>query len=132
MIRDDLITYLNTQSLGTINVSNELPWTKDGVPLYLNNFKYIYVDRPTLEQEGAINTLDGDCIVNQTTTMTAYLVVDAKNQPTNFSTVLSTMQTARNQVNVSAKTSRTCSVSQEYEGDALITEFEYRFIETLT
>lgn len=131
-MRDELITYLKTLSLGTISISEELPWSKDGLPLYYNNFKRIYVDKPQLTQEPAFNTFDGGNYVNQTTSITAYLVVDAKNQPSNLAAIVSLMQGAKNEVTTDRLIGRTCSVNQTFENDALLTEFAYNFTELLT
>lgn len=130
-MREELIAYLKTLNFGTIAVSDELPWSKDGDPLYLKNFKRIYVDRPLITQDAAINTLAGASIVNQTTTLTAYLTVDAKNQPSNLATIISSMTQARGEIQSANQHSRTCQVSQSYQGDALVTEFEYNFIELI-
>lgn len=131
-MRDELITHLKTLNLGTVKVSEELPFNKDGEPLYLKNFKSIYVDRPTLNQEGVINTLDGSSLVNQETIVAAYLTVDAKNQPSNMDAIVSAMRTAKGNVTTDNHINRTVSVSQQYSGDALVTVFEYRFTELLT
>lgn len=131
-MRELLIAHLKTLSLGTVNVSEELPWSKDGSPLYLKNYKRIYVDRPVIAQDSIINTLAGASIVNQTTTITAYLVVDAKNQPTNMSSIISSLVSARGEIQTANQHSRTCGVSQDYEGDALVTIFEYNFIELIS
>ena len=131
-MRDELITYLKTLNFGTISVSDELPYTKDAEPLYLKNYKKIYVDRPLLSQDAVINTLAGSSIVNQTTAVTAYLTVDAKNQPSNLAQVISELTAARGEIQTANQHSRTCSVTQDYQGDALVTTFEYNFIELLT
>lgn len=131
-MREDLIAYLKTLNFGTVAVSDELPWTKDGDPLYLKNFKRIYVDRPVITQEAAINTLAGDSIVNQTTAISAYLTVDAKNQPSNLATIISAMIGARGEIQTSNQHSRTCNAVQQYQGDSLVVSFEYNFIELLT
>jgi len=131
-MRELLVAYLKTLSLGTIGVSDELPWTKDGDPLYIKNYKKIYVDRPLITQDALINTLAGSSIVNQTTAVTAYLTVDAKNQPSNLAQVISDLTAARGEIQTANQHSRTCSVTQEYQGDALVATFEYSFIELLT
>jgi hypothetical protein len=131
-MRDELITYLKTLDFGTISVSEELPYTKDAAPLYLSNYKKIYVDRPLLSQEAAINTFDGGSLVNQTTTITAYLVLDAKTTVSNYDSIISLMQAARNGISDDRRISRTCTISQSYEVDALVTEFTFSFIELLT
>jgi hypothetical protein len=131
-MRDELITYLKTLDFGTISVSDELPYTKDAAPLYLSNYKKIYVDRPLLSQESVLNTFGGNGFVNQTTTITAYLVLDAKTTVSNYNSIISQMQAAKNAISNDGRISRTCSISQSYEVDALVTEFTFSFIELLT
>ena len=131
-MRADLIAYLKTQSLGTVSVTEETPWTKDGEPLYLKNFKRIYIDREQIAQEPLFNTLDGSSLVNQTTTLIAYLVIDAKNPLVNYETIVSSMKAARNSVSPSSKLDRTVAVAKSYEGDALVTEFTFEFRQLIT
>jgi hypothetical protein len=131
-MRDELITYLKTLDFGTISVSDELPYTKDAAPLYLSNYKKIYVDRPLLSQEPVLNTFGGNGYVNQTTSIIAYLVLDAKTTVSNYNSIISQMQAAKNAISNDGRISRTCSISQSYEGDALVTEFTFSFIELLT
>jgi len=131
-MRDELITYLKTLDFGTVSVSDELPYTKDAAPLYLSNYKKIYVDRPLLSQEPVLNTFGGSGYVNQTTTITAYLVLDAKTLVSNYNSIISQMQAAKNAISNDGRISRTCSISQSYEVDALVTEFTFSFIELLS
>jgi hypothetical protein len=128
-MRTSLINYLKTQAatLKTVTVSEELPWTKDGEPLYLKNFKKIYVDRENTAQEPLFNTLQGASIVNETTTVTAYLVVDAKNPLSNYDDIVNLMRAARNQVEPQAKLDRIVSVTKTLEGDAQLAEFTFEF-----
>jgi hypothetical protein len=128
-MRDLLITYLKTQgtTLKTVGVSEELPWSKDGEPLYLKNFKKIYVDREQTAQEPLINTLQGASIVNETTTVSAYLVVDAKTPLVNYELIVDLMRDARNQVAPEEKLDRTVSVTKTLEGDAQVTQFTFEF-----
>lgn len=128
-MRTALINYLKTQSavLNTVSVSDELPWSKDGEPLYQKNFKRIYVDRENTAQEPLFNTLQGDTIVNETTTVTAYLVVDAKNPLSNYNEIVDLMRGARNQVEPQAKLDRIINVNLTLEGDAQLAEFTFEF-----
>jgi hypothetical protein len=128
-MRDLLISYLKsqTQTIKPVAVSDELPWTKDGEPLYLKNFKRIYVDREQTAQESVFNTLDGGGLVNETTTVVAYLVVDAKNPLTNYDEIVNLMIQARNQVEPQAKLDRIVNVLKTFEGDAQVTEFTFEF-----
>ena len=128
-MRDELITYLKSQTatLKTVGISDELPWTKDGSPLYLKNFKRIYVDREQTAQESVLNTLDGGGVVNETTTVVAYLTVDAKNPLTNYDSIVDLMREARNQVNPAERLDRVVTVNKSFEADAQLTEFTFEF-----
>ena len=128
-MRDELITYLKTQSLGTVSVSTEVPYGKDGEPLYLKNFKRIYIDRESTTQEPLFNTLNGGSIVAQTTSVTAYLTVDAKTSLVNYDTIVGLMTDARNLVAIDGNLDRTVAVAKSYDGDAMLTQFTYEFKE---
>jgi hypothetical protein len=131
-MRADLIAYLKTQSLGTVSVATELPYGKDGEPLYLKNFKRIYIDREQTTQEPLFNTLNGGSVVAETTSVTAYLTVDAKTTLVNYDTIVDLLRSARNLVAIDANLDRTVSVAKSYEGDALVSEFTFEFKEILT
>lgn len=131
-MRDELITYLKTQNLGTVAVSAELPYGKDGEPLYLKNFKRIYIDREQTVQDPLFNTLNGGSVVAETTTVTAYLTVDAKAPLVNYDSIVSLVRAARNLVAIDGNLDRTVSIAKSYEGDAMLTEFTFEFKEILT
>lgn len=128
-MRDQLIAYLKTQTatIKPVAVSEELPWTKDGEPLYLKNFKRIYVAKESTAQEPLINTLQGASIVNEITTVQAYLTVDAKNPLSNLDEIVNLMRGARNQVAPEERLDRTVSVAKTLEGDAQLLEFTFEF-----
>lgn len=130
-MRDELIAYLKTSAVvSTIKpvvVSDELPWTKDGSPLYIKNFKRIYVDREQTAQESVFNTLNGGGVVNETTTVVAYLTVDAKNPLANYDDIVDLMRSARNQVTPQERLDRVVTINKSFEGDAQITEFTFEF-----
>jgi hypothetical protein len=130
-MRDQLIAYLKTSAVTAairpIVVADELPWTKDGNPLYIKNFKRIYVDREQTAQESVFNTLDGGGVVNETTTVIAYLTVDAKNPLSNYDEIVNLMRDARNQVEPEARLDRIVNVNKTFEGDAQVTEFTFEF-----
>jgi hypothetical protein len=133
-MRDELLAYLKTQNFGTVKVASELPFgTKAGTePLYLKNFKYIYVDQDQTTQEPLFNTMDGGSIVTQLTKVTAYLTLDAKTPLVNYDTIVSTITAARNLISINGKIDRTVAVAKNYEGDAIVTEFTFEFKEIIT
>lgn len=128
-MRQEILTYLTTNLTGDIKVSEELPWESGDQPLYLKNMKRVYVDRAENTQETLINTLPPGCkIVRNITTITAYLAVDAKKQPTILDSVINTI-TAAKDVSVSqAVIARECDYETEIEGDVLTYTFSIRFI----
>jgi hypothetical protein len=71
--------------------------------------------------------LNGHGIVNETTTITVYVVTDAKQIPANYDTLVSTIKNARLDTGISGVTQRATSVSTEYSADALVTQFNINF-----
>jgi hypothetical protein len=120
-MREEIIAYLKTQTatLKPVAVSDELPWSKDGEPLYLKNFKRIYVAKESTAQEPLINTLQGASIVNETTSVTAYLTVDAKNPLSNYDEIVNLMKSLKSQISPQEKLDRTVAVTSSIDGDSL-------------
>jgi len=135
-MRAEILSYLDSNFSETgFTVSTELPYDSSGTPLYLNNFKKIYVDRPQTLQEPLIDVLNhtssgGGGVVSETTTVTAYVVTDAKTLPTNYDTMVSSLKNARFATS-SDKTQRTTTVATSFEGDALVTEFNFNFYKVI-
>jgi len=126
-MRDNILTYLQGQTFTNFGVSTELPWDASGQPLYLKNMKKIYVDRPQTAQDPLIDTLDDKGVVNETTTVVAYVTTDAKTLPTDYDTMVSTLKQARLEDLTSGWRQRATSVETSFEGDNLVTEFTFNF-----
>jgi hypothetical protein len=126
-MRDIVLDYLNTNKVTGFKVTEMLPFNSSGQPLYQNNFKSIYVDQPQTVQEPLIDVLNGAGIVNETTTITVYVVTDAKQIPANYDTLVSTIKNARLDTGISGVTQRATSVATEYSADALVTQFNINF-----
>lgn len=126
-MRDTILTYLDSQTFDNFGYSNELPFDASGEPLYLKNMKKIYVDRPQTAQEPLIDTLDNNGIVNETTTVTAYVSTDAKTLPTDYDTMVSTLKQARLEDTTTGWRQRTTEVATSFEDDRLVTEFTFNF-----
>lgn len=78
-----------TSTLTQFAVTQELPWSQNGDPLYLKNMKKIYVDNATVEQTTIILTLDKARSVDENTyTCLVYFAVDAKNPPSQTQLIL--------------------------------------------
>lgn len=126
-MRDTIISYLQDNPVTGFAVSTELPYDASGVAQYLNNFKKLYVDRTQTEQEPLLDTLDDQGIVAETSSVSVFVVVDAKTLPTNYDTLVSTIKAARLQDLTTGWTQRLTTVATTYEADALVTQFTFNF-----
>lgn len=126
-MREQILDYLNTLNLGSILISQELPWDDNGVELYLKNPKRIYVDITRYSVEPLITTLDGLSIDTDVSTVGLYFSNDAKQLPANYDTVVSELRTAKDIALTDGTYRRTCDVSTDFNNDMLVTQLEYRF-----
>lgn len=126
-MRDEIASYLGSQRMANFAMAKELPWSADGQALYLKNFKKIYVDRDIITQTDDVLTLSGPAAVRETTSVSVYFTTDAKNLPANYSDVLNTVRSARLIPTISGVIERQADVTTSYEGDAMVTQVEFRF-----
>ena len=126
-MRTQILDYFTANKVSGYTLTQELPWDTQGNPLYLKNFKYIYVDSDQIAQEPLIDVLNGPGIVNENTTVTAYITTDAKNQPSNYATMVSTFANARLTTEIAGVTQRATQVSTQFTGDAQVTQFDFSF-----
>lgn len=128
----ELILDLIESSLQTgFGTSGRLPFDQNDVPLYLQNFKFIYVDLPQTDQEPLFQTLDGKGVVNETLTVTAYLSTDAKTIPSTYDAQITALKAVRINNNIMGYNQRLATVSTEYIQDALVTTVEYAFVKSI-
>lgn len=126
-IRDTLITGLTTAlASSSVSVSSELPWNSGGERLDIKNKKNVYVDQDNLSVSELYNSLDGNDIYEKETIVTAYLTVDAKNQPSDIDNVIDTIVAER--LDISGPHIKECEVSTEIVADYITYEFDYRFV----
>jgi hypothetical protein len=130
-MRTEILDYFRVNKVSGYTLTQELPWDTSGNPLYLKNFKYIYVDSDQIAQEPLIDVLNGVGIVNEITTVRTYITTDAKNQPSNYATMVSTFMNARLDTDITGVTQRATQVSTEFIGDAQVTQFEFSFRELI-
>ena len=127
-IRDDLITQITTNiaAHSNVSISQELPFDQSGVPLYNKNLTTIYVSEQDITVEQLYRTLDQSNVNQTSTTVNAYLSVDAKNEYSDIDTVVANLLIARNTV------ANTIDSSSDYEteitDDVITYTFEYNFI----
>jgi hypothetical protein len=128
----DIILDLIENSLATgFSTSGRLPYDQNDTPLYLQNFKRIYVDLPQTDQEPLFNTLDSRGAVNETVTVTAYVATDAKTLPSTYDAQLTALRAIRINNSITGYNQRITNVSSDYVDDALVTTVEYVFVKTI-
>jgi hypothetical protein len=120
-MRTQILAYLKTQNLGTLAISNDLPFDDSGVALYTKNVKKVYVDQQQVSNEPVLQTLGGVNINNQAASVTIYFAIDAKNLVPNYDTIVSTLQAVKDNVSIPNVHTRSADVSTEYVDDLLIT-----------
>ena len=120
-MRSDVLTYLKTQNLGSLSVSNDLPFDDSGAPLYLKNVKKVYVTSDQVSTDPVIQTLGGVNISNEATSVTIYFTVDAKTLITNYDTIVSTLRNVKDNVNIQGVHTRNAEVVTEFVDDLLVT-----------
>jgi hypothetical protein len=126
-MRQELIDYIGTQNLGGFILSNELPYSSSGVPLYVKNAKRIYVDRTEYSNEPLIVTLDGTQVDSEIASVRVYFASDAKQLPPNYDTVVTALRAAKDTSTITGVSRRECIISTTFEEDLLVTELEFRF-----
>jgi hypothetical protein len=126
--RSDLITQITTNIAAhtDFTISTELPFDSGGIPLYDKNLKTIYVDEQEIAVEELYSTLDQGVVNQTTTTINAYLSVDAKNQLTDIDTVVANLLIARNVV--TGTVDSTSDYETDIAEDVITYTFEYNFI----
>ena len=124
-MRSGILARLQSQLTSGITCASELPFSQNGQPLYLKNFKRVYVDQPRQEQTTLLATLNGNEVFQNDQICSAYLAVDAKNQPSGLDSAVSTILGAKNYtgvVNFGSESDYTVEIIE----DALVYTFEFR------
>lgn len=130
-MRSLILTYLEANKPSGFGVSQNLPFDQNGSALYLQNLKSLYVDNPQTEQEPLYDTLDGNSIVSETTTISVYVVTDAKTLPSNYDALVTLVKGVKNISTITGFTERRAIVNTSYaNGDQLVTQVELRFTNT--
>lgn len=128
-MRDQILTYLRSQALGSFNVSSELPREEGGVGLAQKNHKTIYVNVEQFQDSPLIATLGGLSIHSTTTTVSVTFAVDAKNIPANYSSLVNSIMGARD-LNSSTEffNSREAVVETSTDADMLTTTIDLNYV----
>lgn len=126
-MRTEIINYIQAVALGSYSLTQELPWTSNGQPLYLKNPKRIYVDVAEFTTEPLVETLDGVKIANDVTSVKVYFSNDAKILPSNYDALIESLRLAKNINTTTGYRTRECIISKTFQEDLLITELEFRY-----
>ena len=126
-MRQELIDYIGVQNLGGFILSQELPYSSSGTPLYIKNPKRIYVDRTEYSNEPLIATLNGVQVDSEIASVRVYFASDAKQLPPNYDTVITSLRAGKDTSTITGVTRRECDISTTFEEDLLVTELEFRF-----
>jgi len=126
-MRQEILDYISSISLGAFSLSQELPYDNSGVPLYVRNPKRIYVDLAQYSVDRILTTLDGIQISFETTSVKVYFTADAKSLPANYGTLISDLKLGKDTNTITAISRRECVVNTSYDADMLVTELEFRF-----
>ena len=126
-MRAQLLSYLTTAtSTATVRAVSELPWNTAGEPLYLKNMKRFYLDNEQYEESALIPVLPGsNDVMQRTVSVTGYFAVDAKNQPANLASALTTILGAKNAITL-ANFGVESDYTVEIQDDVSIYTVEYR------
>ncbi len=126
-IRDNLKANLDVSLAGSnVSVSSELPYSVGGETLYNKNMKYLYIDEDNIEVTELISCLDNNDVNQTETEVTGFLSVDAKNQPGDIDTVITSILNSRNAI--SNQTIRECEMTTENTNDVITYTFGFRFV----
>lgn len=126
-MREDILTYIRSLSLGTFTVSDDLPREEGGVMLYVKNPKRIYVDRPQYSEEPLLQTLNGFDIHSEATTVSIYFTADAKTLPANYGALVESLRLGKNVNTTEGYNTRVVNVGTDYLNDLLITQIDFTF-----
>ena len=132
-MRAEILAGLADLSLGQFRVSQELPWSAAGTPLYLQNPRVFYVEEPAVTSEAVIQTLcgAGPQISNRTSSILVLVVNDAKQKPANYDSLMQAVEGLVSLSTITGVRRREVDRTVTFTADLMQTEFEFRFTETV-
>lgn len=126
-IRDDILSNVTTQLNSTsVGVSTELPWNSGGTPLYNKNKKKFYLSEESQDIITLQPTIDETDVFQKEVTMTGYISVDAKTQPSDIDQVVARVINSR--LSIADNYIRECNMTTNIDNDLINYEFNFRFV----
>jgi hypothetical protein len=126
-MRTELLDYIRALKLKNFNVSDELPFSNSGIVMYTKNVKRIYADLEQITMEPLIQLFGDYNIDSEVHSVRLYFSTDAKQLPSDYSTLVSQIRAAKNAPTEERFFRREVTNSTSFENDLMITEFEFRF-----
>ena len=126
-MRTELLDYLKALKLKNYNVSDELPFSNSGTVMYLKNIKRIYADLEQITNEPFIQLFGDYNIDSEVTSVRLYFSTDAKQLPSDYSTLINQIRSGKNVPTEVKYHRREVTNTTTFENDLMITEFEFRF-----
>ena len=114
-----------TSTLTQFAVSQELPWTQAGDPLFIKNMKKIYVDNATIEQSTLLFTFEKNNLDLNAYTCNVYFTVDAKNPPSQTQQVITKILDCKNKTGLISYDDES-DYTVEIQEDKLIYTIQFR------
>ena len=127
-MRDLIIELIQDTDTGVYTLSQELPYSADGTPLYVKNLKKIYVDMEQFNTDPILQTLDNNAISTMTYTVRVYMANEARMLPS-YTDVVTNLIDIKDAAEIRALgySTRRCQVSTEFADNILTTTFEFQF-----
>lgn len=126
-MRTEILDYLKALKIKNYNVSDELPFSNSGTVMYTKNVKRIYADLEQITMEPLIQLFGDYNIDSEVHSVRLYFSTDAKQLPSDYSTLVSQLRAAKNAPTTDKFFRREVTNSTSFENDLMITEFEFRF-----
>lgn len=125
-MRDELLSKIKLIQSINYKISDELPFSNSGIPLYTKNVKVVYVDNQRINTTVLYPVLSGINIEQEITSIKVYFTNDAKKVPSDYQQFISNMKSIKDQV-VGNYFKRECIVDISYNNDIAITMLDYQF-----
>ena len=130
VIRSNLIAQLTANlNNSNVSVSAELPFESGGNTLYDKNMKTLYVDEEQISQDTLYPVLDRNNLNLNTSTLNAFVTLDAKTQLSDINSIIS------NVLNAKSVITNTITSESDYDTEIVLDKitytFEFRFEKTV-
>ena len=126
-MRAELLDYLKALKFKNYNVSDELPFSNSGTAMFAKNVKRIYLDLEQYTNEPFIQLFGDYNIDSEVTSVRLYFTTDAKQLPSDYSTLMNQLRSAKNVPTSEKYFRREVTNSTSFDNDLMLTEVEYRF-----